>query len=140
MKLRLLLSAIFISVLAMLGFGQSRLTTNYLKAEVRGTLRKGEKMFFVESLDPIHPKFKINVMLNRTEDGNRGLTKFLEDNVGKEVVASGFINETRFSCEPFTIYLRVGSAGSSVVLANGDTEPSLSQSSKPKEHRLARAM
>jgi hypothetical protein len=133
MKLRVLLAVIIISVFPSFGFGQtsSRLISNYLKAEVRGTLRKGEIMFFVESLDPIHPKFKINVMLNRTEDGNRRLTKFLEDNVGKEVVASGFINETRFSCEPFTIYLRIGVSGSSLKLVD-ENKTNPSKSSKPK--------
>ena len=125
----------FATSLAVNGQSAPNRTTNYLKAEVRGTLRKAEKYFFIESLDRIHPRYKVSVILSRSEDGNTLLTRWLNENLGKEVIATGYIDNRRFSADPFTIYLRTGTSDSKVYLAPNESSVNLEKSSKLTVHR-----
>jgi len=99
------------------------------------TRRKAEKYFFIESLDRIHPRYKVSVILSRSEDGNTLLTRWLNENLGKEVIATGYIDNRRFSADPFTIYLRTGTSDSKVYLAPNESSVNLEKSSKLTVHR-----
>jgi hypothetical protein len=78
---------------------------NYVKLEVKGKLIQEDAEFAVQTSDTNFPNMKLLVKLERGEDKNRLLDRYLDDLKGKTVVANGFLDCRRVGKEQGVIYL-----------------------------------
>lgn len=83
----------------------------YVKLEVRGTLvgKDDTYAYFIQTSDGQFPQIKLLVKLERSEDKNRILDRYLESLKGKAVIVSGFLDCRRLAQETGVIYLYLSS-------------------------------
>ena len=78
---------------------------SYVKLEVRGTLFHQSAISYIQARDSSFPDVRLVVKLERGEDKNKILDRYLEDLNGKSVVANGFLDCRRIGQEPGVVYL-----------------------------------
>ena len=78
---------------------------SYVKLEVRGTLFHQSSISYIRTNDSSFPDAKLVVKLERNEDKNPALDRYLQELNGKPVVANGFLDCRRISQEPGIIYM-----------------------------------
>ena len=83
----------------------------YVKLEIRGTLvgKDDAYAYQIETSDGQFPSVKLLVKLERSEDKNRNLDRYLESLKGKAVIVSGFLDCRRLAQENGVIYLYLSS-------------------------------
>jgi hypothetical protein len=79
--------------------------SSYVKLEVKGRLVQKGAAYAVEASDAHFADTKVMVVLERSEDKNRGLDRRLESLKGRIVVANGFPDCRRIGHEWGVIYL-----------------------------------
>jgi len=79
--------------------------SSYVKLEVRGTLFHQSSISYIRTNDSSFPETKLVVKLERNEDKNPALDRYLQELNGKPVVANGFLDCRRIGQEPGVIYM-----------------------------------
>jgi len=90
--------------------------TSYINVEVRGILRKEGWQWYIEATDSIFSKYKLKVILERSEDKNRELDKFLDEHLNQEMIARGPLDCRRLQGlnTPYAIYIYFPSGPDSI--------------------------
>jgi hypothetical protein len=108
LKVLLMISSLLLSGFLLLAHSKADATSNdvnYVKLEAKGKLIMEGVFYAVQTSDGIFPNPKLLVILERVEDKNRQLDRYLEGLEGKTVIAHGLLDIRRVGLDKGTLYL-----------------------------------